>query len=278
MSNVLRTVTQLELDQLKPFLDHLNDAVETSSYIESDPVSFMHAFTNRDDQLIAGFFAAIMAWGRRDIVLSKVSNLLERMDYSPVAFIKNYDDALFTNLIGFKHRTFTAEDVHWLIKILKIIYTKFGSLDMFWEYCYKVSIEKNVHYMDLFHQTFFSQLADVPKRTQKHIADKQKKSTCKRLFLFLRWAVRKNSPVDLGIMHSIPTSELRIPFDVHVARQARKLGLLGRTQNDWAALDELHQRLVYLNPEDPARYDYALFGLGVLKLSIPEKFVINEHV
>jgi len=278
MANRYKTVSKKRLFELKTFLDKLNDEVEISDYIQSDPISFMHAFTDPKDQLIAGFFAAIMAWGRRDIVLAKVSDLLERMDHKPYEFVTQFDEISSKKLIGFKHRTFTSEDVYWLIRILKQIHTNFGSFESFWGHCFKKASQENVHFMDIFHSEFFNQVQETPRRTRKHIADKRKKSTCKRLFLFLRWAVRDNSPVDLGIMDIIPKSELRIPFDVHVARQARILGLLGRKQNDWVALDELHCRLIQLDPNDPARYDYALFGLGVLKLEIPAEFVVNKSV
>lgn len=278
MAKRYKTVSKKRLLELKPYLDQLNDEVEVPNYINSDPVSFMHAFSESKDQLIAGFFAAIMAWGRRDIVLAKVADLLERMDHKPYEFVITFDEIAAKKLIGFKHRTFTSQDVYWLILILKKIHHNFGSFESFWEHCFKKAKELNVHYMDIFHAEFFNQVPETPQRTRKHIADKRKKSTCKRLFLFLRWAVRDNSLIDLGIMDAIPKSELRIPFDVHVARQARILGLLGRKQNDWSALDELHSRLVILDPIDPARYDYALFGLGVLKLEIPDEFVMNKSV
>lgn len=278
MADRYKTISKKRLSELKPYLDKLNDEVENPGYIHSDPVCFMHAYTDPKDQLIAGFFAAIMAWGRRDIVLAKVSDLLERMDHRPYEFVAGFDEVSAKQLIGFKHRTFTSDDVYWLIRILKKIHFDFKSFESFWEHCFIKASQMGVHFMEVFHAEFFDQIPETPQRTRKHIADKRKKSSCKRLFLFLRWAVRDNSPVDLGIMDVIPKSELRIPFDVHVARQARILGLLGRKQNDWAALDELHNRLILLDPLDPARYDYALFGLGILKLDIPGEFVVNKYV
>jgi uncharacterized protein (TIGR02757 family) len=278
MSKLYKTLTKKRLLEMKPFLDQLNDKVESPDYIYSDPVSFLHAFIEPKDQLIAGFFAAIMAWGRRDTVLAKVSDLLDRMDHQPFDFVINFDESRAQRLHGFKHRTFTDTDVYWLIRILQKIHRDFGSFEAFWHHCYQKSKLLEVHFMDVFHEEFFNTIPETPQRTRKHIADKRKKSTCKRLFLFLRWTVRDNSPVDLGLMNTIPKSELRIPFDVHVARQARILGLLGRKQNDWTALDELHNRLLLLDPTDPARYDYALFGIGVLKIQIPEEFVINKNV
>jgi len=271
----LKVLSKKALLSRKEWLDSINNQVEVPEYIPSDPVSFMHAFDRKEDQLLAGFFAAIMAWGRRDIVLSKVHDLLSRMDYHPEAFIRGYSDADFHHLQGFRHRTFTAEDVNGLVRCLQQALHHYGDFESFWKYVYLKAGESGLHLMDLFHEEFFGLVPETPVRTRKHIASKKKKSTCKRLWLFLRWSLRKNSVVDPGLMDFMPVSELMIPFDVHVARQARRLGLLGRKQNDWLALQELHKRLCILNPQDPARYDYALFGLGVMKLNVPAEYLLN---
>lgn len=273
--NSLRTLTGKKLLALKPWLDELNDKVEVPSYIPSDPVSFLHAFESRNDQLMAGFFAAIMAWGRRDIVLNKVNDLLNRMDYTPDHYIRYFDEHKAVSLRGFKHRTFTENDVYWLIRCLQQALVRHHDFEGFWVHCYTTARQRGVHLMDVFHEEFFALAPECPERVKKHIASKQKNSTCKRLWLYLRWTVRKNSVVDLGLMSFMPVSELMIPFDVHVARQARRLGLLGRTQNDWKALEDLHNRLRTLSPDDPARYDYALFGIGILSPEIPREYLIN---
>jgi uncharacterized protein (TIGR02757 family) len=264
--------------ELKSWLDEINTEVEVPEYIAADPVSFMHAFDRKEDQLLSGFFAAIMAWGRRDIVLNKVDDLLRRMGYQPEDFIRKFDDERAGRLKGFKHRTFTDTDVYWLVRCLQAALLRFGEFENFWAHCYELARQQNEHLMDVFHDAFFELVPETPRRTRKHIASKRKKSSCKRLWLFLRWSVRKNSVVDLGLMNFIPASELMIPFDVHVARQARRLGLVSRPQNDWPAVEELHQRLCLLNADDPAKYDYALFGIGVLRKEIPEAFVINKRV
>lgn len=276
MSNrKLKVISRKKLPELKPWLDAINDEVEVPEYIPSDPVSFLHAFDNRHDQLIAGFFAAIMAWGRRDIVLAKISDLLNRMDYKPYDFVRTFNESSAANLAGFKHRTFTETDVYWLVRCLQQILKEFDDFEAFWDYCYKKSSSIGLHLLDIFHDEFFARAPETPKRTRKHIANKSKKSSCKRLFLYMRWTVRKNSVVDLGIMNFMPPSEIMIPLDVHVARQARKLGLLSRKQNDSIAVQELTDRLLILNPADPSRYDYALFGLGVLNKDIPQEYLIN---
>ncbi|MEX0779948.1 MAG: TIGR02757 family protein [Balneolales bacterium] len=275
---MLKTITPQKLQFLKPWLDEIVEQVEQPEYINDDPVSFMHAFSDKEDQLLSGFFAAIMAWGRRDIVIAKVNDLLSRMEYRPAEFIGNFsakDEAIIT---GFKHRTFNETDITCMVTILSVILRENGSFEAFWEDCYRDAIQQDRELIAVFHERFFGVTPDMPLRTRKHIANSEKNSSCKRLYLYLRWCVRKNSVVDLGIMDFMPASKLMIPLDVHVARQARKIGLLSRKQNDWKAVKELTEKLSLLEPEDPAKYDYALFGLGVMKLKLPESYLVNKNI
>jgi uncharacterized protein (TIGR02757 family) len=261
---------------IKPYLDEINDQVETTGYISDDPVQFIHAFDQKKDQEVAGFLAATMAWGRRDIVISKVEDLLRRMEYSPYQFVMNYSQAGYGRLRTFKHRTFKPIDMHGIFLGLKNIYTHFDDFESFWKVCYSQSKEENRPLTALFHHNFFDGCDDLASRTRKHISNPEKGSTCKRLYMFLRWMIRKNSPVDVGIWHFMEPSELLIPFDVHVARQAKKYGLVSRKSNDWKTVQQLTNTLKILNPDDPARYDYALFGMGALNYSLPSKFVLNR--
>jgi len=264
-----------EIKTLKSFLDKWVTKIENPDYINDDPVLFMHAFNQKEDQLLAGFFAATMAWGRRDVVIRKVRDFLNRMDNRPADFIANFSDRDAHRFEGFKHRTFKPIDMKWLVKILQTILRDYNSFENFWAYCYQKANENNRPLMSVFHEQFFAQHPEAPQRTRKHVSNADKKSSCKRLYLFLRWAVRDKSPVDLGLMDFLPQSELMIPLDVHVARQARALGLLSRTYNDWWAVQELTEALQLLDPQDPAKYDYALFGLGVNQKKIPEEFIKN---
>ena len=273
---VLKSVPKKKLPGLKVWLDKITKRVETQEYIKNDPISFMHAYEKKEDQLLAGFFAAIMAWGRRDIVISKVNELLQRMSYNPYKYISEFNDQTAKSLVGFKHRTFNESDIYWLIGILNKAMQKHGSFEQFWVDTYKCAKELDSHFMDVFHENFFALVPETPHRTKKHIADRRKNSSCKRLYLFLKWSIRKNSPVDLGIMDFMPESELMIPLDVHVARQARILGLVTRRQNDWKTVVELTNNLKKLNPNDPSIYDFALFGIGVLKIPIPDIFITNS--
>jgi len=264
-----------EIKELKSFLDNWVEKIEQPDYVDDDPILFMHAFNQKEDQLLAGFFAATMAWGRRDVVIRKVRDFLDRMDNRPADFIANFSDRDAHRFEGFKHRTFKPIDMKWLVKILQTILRDYNSFENFWGYCYQKANENNRPLMSVFHEQFFDQHPEAPQRTRKHVSNADKKSSCKRLYLFLRWAVRDKSTVDLGLMNFLPQSELMIPLDVHVARQARALGLLSRTYNDWWAVQELTEALQLLDPQDPAKYDYALFGLGVNQNKIPEEFIKN---
>jgi len=270
----LKTLSKKKLLELKPYLDFLVIKIEVPEFIDSDPIQFMHAFDKKKDQEIAGFFAAIMAWGRRDIVIAKVNDLLKRMEYRPAEFITNFSEADVPLFEDFKHRTFKPIDIYWLIKCLQTIFTEFGDFEAFWASCYQQSKEENRELIAVFHQQFFELHPEIPQRSKKHISNPEKNSSTKRLYMYLRWCIRK-SDVDLGIWSFVSPSELKIPLDVHVARQARRLGLLSRHQNDWKAVQELTGMLKILDPTDPGKYDYALFGLGVYPEFIDEKFYLN---
>ena len=272
----LRKRSQESLRELKPYLDDINDSVETDDYIDDDPVRFMHMFTEKKDIEIAGFLSATMAWGRRDIVIAKVDELLRRMDYSPHSFVSSYSQSEFRRFDNFRHRTLKPIDVHGLLLALKQIYKEFSDFEAFWKMCYQAGNRENRPFLAVFHEEFFRRSHDLAGRTVKHVSNPEKGSPCKRLYMYLRWLIRTDSPVDTGLWSFMKPSELLIPFDVHVARQARRYGLLSRRTNDWKSVNDLTQTLAILNPDDPARYDYALFGIGALDYRLPKKFILNR--
>ena len=272
-----KLLSKKKLLELKPELDNIVQLVENPGFIDNDPIQFMHAFEEKKDREIAGFFAAIMAWGRRDIVIAKVDDLLKRMKYQPAEFVIHFSDSDADVLDGFKHRTFKSEDIYWLIKGLQKIYQEYGDFEGFWSSCHQQATEEKRELIAVFHHRFFELFPETPRRTRKHIANTEKNSSAKRLYMFLRWCVRK-SEVDLGIWNFISPARLKIPLDVHVARQARALGLLSRKQNDWKTVLELQEKLLILDSEDPAKYDFALFGLGVQSDLIDQTLYINPLV
>lgn len=275
MPKKIKLLSKKKLFELKPELDKVVELVEKAGFIDHDPIQFMHAFEEKKDREIAGFFAAIMAWGRRDIVIAKVDDLLKRMNYRPAEFVINFSDSDVEALDGFKHRTFKPEDLYWIIKSLQKIYTDFGDFEGFWKSCYQQSKQETRELIAVFHQHFFELFPEIPSRTRKHIANPEKNSSAKRLYMYLRWCIRK-SEVDLGIWNFMPPAELKIPLDVHVARQARALGLLSRKQNDWKTVLELQSKLEILDPKDPAKYDFALFGIGVNPELVSDNIYLNS--
>lgn len=272
----LRTHSLQSLKELQKHLDGINSTVENPDYIIHDPVQYVHAFTDKKEIEIAGFFAATMAWGRRNIVIAKVDDLLKRMDYRPLVFVREYHPQRFHVLEGFKHRTLKPIDVDAFIIILQRIYANYQDFEHFWSECYEIATASRRSLISVFNERFFQMYPETPTRTFKHISNPDKGSTCKRLYMFLRWMIRKNSTVDVGVWDFMPASELLIPFDVHVARQSRKYGLLSRRSNDWAAVQELTDNCRRMNAEDPAIYDYALFGIGALGYKLPEQFILND--
>ncbi len=263
LHKAISSLMPTDIITLKNYLDELVHKYDQKEFIDNDPVQFMHAFPDKRDQELAGFFAAIMAWGRRDIVVTKVDDLLNRMGYRPYEFILSFSESDSERFSDFKHRTFKPEDIYWLIKAFQSILDKYHTFEGFWKYCYDTSKAQKRELMAIFNEQFFSFHPETPQRSRKHISNPEKNSACKRLYMYLRWCIRK-SKVDLGIMDFMPPYELKIPLDVHVGNQARKLGLLNRKQNDWKAVLELNEKLVLLDPTDPAKYDFALFGSGVL--------------
>lgn len=272
----LRKRSHSALMELKPTLDRINDEVEREEYIQHDPVQFMHAFSEKRDIEIAGFFAALMAWGRRDIVISKVAELMERIGFEPYRFVSGYDQSQFDTFRGFKHRTFKPVDLHGITMSLQQIYHSYEDFEAFWEVSYREAVKSDREPIGIFYERFLQQHPDFSGRSLKHLSNPETGSTAKRLCMYLRWCCRQNSPVDTGIWNFLDPSELYIPFDVHVARQARRYGLLTRRTNDWKAVTELTETLRIMNPDDPSRYDYALFGIGALGYELPKKFLLNK--
>ncbi|QNL49864.1 TIGR02757 family protein [Olivibacter sp. SDN3] len=280
---------------LKGFLDRKVTLYNQPEFIANDPIGIPHLFTSKQDIEIMGFFAAILAWGQRKTIINKCRELIGRMDGSPYDFICNHRDQDLKHLLGFKHRTFNDTDLLYFVSFFRNHYQKFESLeqafvpdernvefrsdyfitaftpnegmDLSSEVCYQhklaykpVPIEAALNYF----RAYFFGLPDYPQRTRKHISSPAQKSTCKRLNMFLRWMVRKDRQgVDFGIWKNIAMADLICPCDVHVDRVARQLGLITRKQTDWQTAVELTENLRQLDPHDPVKYDFALFGLGV---------------
>jgi len=249
---------------IKEFLDAKVQQYNQPAFIAADPISIPHQFTLKQDIEIMGFFAAILAWGQRKTIINKCRELISRMDNAPYDFILHHQEEDLKNLLGFKHRTFNDTDLLYFVEFFKFHYQRFDSLeDAFLIGQQESSVFTISQALDEFKSYFFS-LPDYPLRTKKHISSPAQKSTCKRINMYLRWMVRQDlNGVDFGIWKRIPTSDLICPCDVHVERVARKFGLITLPKVDWRTALELTQNLKALDPNDPVKYDFALFGLGV---------------
>lgn len=261
---------------LKDFLDKKVEEYNQASFIKDDPISVPHRFRKKQDIEIAGFFAAIFSWGNRTTIINKSTELMQLMGNAPHDFCIHHSAKELKKLTGFKHRTFNTSDLLYFIEFLNYHYSSHKSLETaFIPHPQPISIPSvnsgvegsNIPVVEAalkyFHNYFFS-LEHVPARTRKHIATPERKSSCKRLNMFLRWMVRQdNTGVDFGIWKTISPSQLICPLDLHVVRVAKRFGLLHRKQTDWQAAMELTQYLRTLDKHDPVKYDFALFGLGV---------------
>jgi len=244
---------------IKDYLDTRVDKYNRQSFIPSDPISVPHQFNSLQDIEIAGFFAAIFSWGKRSVIIQKANELMDRMDREPHRFVTEANDQDLKSLLGFKHRTFNDTDLLYLIDFLGNYYRKNSSLESL--FCSEDIQSGLIN----FHNAVFDS-SHAPVRTKKHVATPVRKSACKRINMYLRWMVRKDERgVDFGVWKKISASTLMIPLDVHVQKVAMKIGLLSRTIADWQAVEELTAELRKLDANDPVKYDYALFSMGIEK-------------
>jgi uncharacterized protein (TIGR02757 family) len=248
---------------LKDFLDQKVAEFNQPDFIPLDPISIPHRFSKKQDIEIAGFIASVLAWGQRKTIINKCLELFKMMDNAPYDFMLNHKEKDLKPFLQFKHRTFNDIDTLYFIEFLSWFYRNHESLEEGFILGWKPETNIMEKLLSHFHHFFF-QLPDAPMRTRKHIATPERKAACKRINMFLRWMVRSDDKgVDFGIWKTIKPSQLVCPCDLHVDRIGRKLGLITRKQTDWQTAVELTERLREFDPEDPVKYDFALFGMGV---------------
>ena len=248
--------------ELRDFLNQKVEQYNGLDFIETDPVQIPHMFQGKEDQEISGFLTATISWGNRKSILTNAHKLMDLMDHSPHDFVMNHHKKDLKHLESFVHRTFNGLDLQYFIKSLQNIYNHHSGLEaLFTKNLSKHSTQPAI---SAFKKTFFE--LPHPSRTTKHISDPLKNSAAKRINMWLRWNCRQDPMgVDLGIWKSISPALLSCPLDVHSGNVARKLGLIKRKPNDAKALAELDISLRKLDPKDPVKYDFALFGLGVFE-------------
>ena len=249
---------------LKIFLDDCVRKYNQPNFIENDPIGVPHRFTKKQDIEISAFWTAMLAWGQRKTIINKATELFNLMDNAPLDFVLNHQEHDRKRFLGFVHRTFQATDTLYFLEFFQWFYQNHNSLEEAFLIGMKSDDAHVGNGLAGFRESFFS-LPDAPQRTRKHMPSPATKSTCKRLNMFLRWMVRSDDRgVDFGLWKNIRPAQLLVPLDVHVERHARRFGLLTRPQTDWMAVLELTERLREFDPEDPVKYDFALFGLGAV--------------
>lgn len=253
---------KLNKSQLKEFLDEKVAQYNTCDFLDSDPIKIPHTFSKKEDVEIAAFLTATISWGNRKSIITNAKRMMVMLDQDPYNFVMQHQETDLKALEPFVHRTFNSLDLITFLSGLRHIYTNYKGLEaVFSKQAEAHSLQPAIHY---FKQVFF-EIEHLP-RTQKHISDPLKNSAAKRINMFLRWMVRpENTGVDFGIWKSLHTKQLSCPLDVHSGNVARKLGLLTRKQNDGKAVFELDTNLRKLDANDPVKYDFALFGLGIFE-------------
>ncbi len=252
----------IKQNEIKNFLDEKVTEYNNPKFILSDPIQIPHQFSLKEDIEISAFLTATIAWGKRKMIINNSNKIMNYMGNSPFDFIMSHDKNQLDRIEGSIHRTFNSIDFKFFIKSLRNIYKNHNGLEgIFEKHVQENTLQPTIHQ---FKKVFFE--IDYPIRTQKHISDPLKNSAAKRINMFLRWMVRNdNAGVDFGIWKSLSPAQLSCPLDVHSGNVARKLGLINRKQNDAKALFELDTNLRRMDPSDPVKYDFALFGLGVFE-------------
>lgn len=250
----------MKADELKDFLDFKAEQYEKAEFLQSDPIQLPHRFTQKEDIEIVAFLVSTIAWGNRKSIIQSGEKLISIMENDPFNFVKNYAVGDVFNS-DFVHRTFNSQDLNCFFLSLQRLYKGKGLEAAFEKVKPTDTIKDRIHN---FRNAFFQDVDST--RTFKHVSDPMKNSAAKRLNMFLRWLVRSNlKGVDFGLWKSINPSELYLPLDVHTSNNARKIGILNRKQDDWKALEELMSILRKMDPNDPVKYDFALFGLGAFE-------------
>ena len=257
----MATFSDMSREEMRELLERLHDRYNNESFIEADPISVPHSFTRPVDREIAGFLAATIAWGNRRAIVQSAHRMMRYMDNAPEDFVRNATETDMEYLRTYVHRTFNGVDFQDFVRGLRHIITEWGSVGNYFETRYEEHGDLRPVFSD-FRRAFFA--AEHDAHSEQHLSSIDKGAACKRLCMYLRWFVRHDDRgVDFGMWRRIPMSALYMPLDIHTGRMGRNLGLLNRKQSDWKAVEELTASLRELCADDPVRYDYSLFGLGI---------------
>ena len=246
------------MERIKAVLDEKAAQYNCPQFIENDPISFPHSFTRKQDVEIVALLASVIAWGNRKMILRSGNRMFkEIMRSKPYEYVMSGEWECLDDRMNI-HRTFFAADFKYICRGLRSIFSKYGSMEPLFAGCSVWDgIEHLRQELAIVNDGVFTRHISNPIPSKGKPA-----SACKRMHMMLRWLCRKDGIVDLGIWDCIPQSALMIPIDVHVARTARALGFVSRKQNDRRTVEELTAKLREFSPDDPVRYDFALFGVG----------------
>jgi uncharacterized protein (TIGR02757 family) len=251
--------------EVKELLEQYYQICHIPSFIKDDPISIPHAYPDLQDKEIMGLLAAILSWGQRVTVINNCHQLSAGMDHEPFKFISQSNEREWMRLEGFVHRTFNSTDLFGLMAFFRWFYKENLSLEEAFLSGLTDSSEHIGDGIQSFHNLVMTRETTAG-RTKKHIPAPSGKSTCKRINMYLRWMVRRDDAgIDFGHWIRIRPEQLICPLDVHVERHARRLGLISRKQTDWQTALELTENLKKFDPIDPVRYDFALFGMGIME-------------
>lgn len=251
----------MEMTELKELLEQLHDKYNRPEFIEPDPISIPHSFSDKADKEIAGFFASTIAWGNRKAIVKSAQRMMQYMDYAPADFVRNASEKDLATLQSYVHRTFNGQDFTDFVLAIRGITERFGGIGDYFENEYERTKDLAA-VLSSFRREFFS--CEHNTHCEKHLSSIDKGAACKRLNMYLRWFVRHDDRgVDFGLWRKIPMSALYLPLDIHTGNMGRALGLLSRRQSDWKATVEITENLRAFDAEDPVRYDYSLFGAGI---------------
>ncbi|MEI6815541.1 MAG: TIGR02757 family protein [Bacteroidota bacterium] len=265
---IQKEMMDLVFGEIKELMDERAHLYNQKAFISNDPISIPHQFEMKEDIEISGFLTATISWGQRTSIIRTANELMDRMDRAPFDFIINHDDEERNDFKDFVYRTFNGVDMVFYLKSLQNIYKNKGGIHAIFSANHSFADTNLEHGIRAFRKVFFE--LEHEHRTEKHFSDISKNSAAKRMNMFLRWMVRADDKgVDFGLWKDLNASQLLCPLDTHSGRVARAFGLLERKQNDWQAVIELTENLKKMDSQDPVKYDFALFGMGVNEEALP---------
>lgn len=246
---------------IKEYLDRTAERINTPAFIAADPVQFPRRFSRLEDVEIVSLLVSHIAWGHRKMICNNSEKLLAWMEGEPWRWImeRGYEELDDRQNV---HRTFFASSLKHICRGLRYVYGEYGTMQGF---ARRLGIASATEPSWMLAENLNLVLSQENGGTTDCYCFPQdmKKTALKRINMALRWLVRDDGIVDMGVWDVLRPSQLFIPLDVHVGDTARQLGLLQVRSNDKYAVVRLTERLRAMRPDDPCIYDFALFGVGI---------------